>query len=195
MKSREIALVSIMSALTVAIAYSKGLAMPFLPGLIEFTSVIIFVNGFCFGYVVGGAIGALALAIEMMIPYPFAFPTAWIFTISPILLIIIIALGAMFGIVGGFLGKRLRHEKIDRKFIIRMGFTGFALAFVYQILSSIGFYLAYPIYASVWVAIYFTFLPLYYQYPPISQAFTNIIVFALIAPPLILAIKKLPAST
>ncbi len=195
MKSREIALISVMSALTVALAYSKVLTAPFLPGLIDFTSVIIFVNGFCFGYTVGGAIGGLSMAIEMLVPYPFANPAAWIFTISPILLIIMAGLGALYGIAGGFLGKRWRRDEPSRRFVIKTGLAGFTLTAIYQIFSSVGFYLAYPVYPSVWEAIYLTFVPLYYPYPPITQAFTNAIIFAIVAPTLILAIKKLPTQT
>jgi len=72
MKTLGMALISVMSALAVDIAYGKGLAIPFLPGLIEFTTIIVFINGFCFGCVIGGTIGALAMAIKMIIPHPFA---------------------------------------------------------------------------------------------------------------------------
>ena len=86
MKARDITVISVMSATAAAIAYGDGLATSFMPGVIEFTSVIIFVNGFCFGYFVGSAIGALAMMMMLIVPFPFAHPAAWIFTISPILL-------------------------------------------------------------------------------------------------------------
>lgn len=194
MKSREITLISIMSALTVAVAYGKGLTLSFLPGLIDFMTVLIFVLGFCFGCFVGGIIGVLSMTIYMLIPYPFAHPSAWLFTMSPILLMVQAALGAIFGIVGGLWGRKWKNTQVEtsRAFIIKIALIGFVLTFVYQIFSSVGFYLAYPIYPSVWEAIYLTFIPLYYPYPPVTQAFTNTIIFAVLGYPLIKVIKRLP---
>jgi len=192
MKTKELALISIMSALTVAVAYGKGLATSFLPGLIDFNSILIFVTGFCFGYFVGGAIGIVSMFIYMILPYPFAHPSAWIFTISPLLLVIQCSLGAMMGIMGANWGRKWKQSplEINRTFIIKIAIIGFALTFVYQIISSIGFYLAYPFYSSVWEAIILTFIPLLYPYPPITQVFTNAIIFAVLGPPLIRMIKK-----
>jgi len=77
-----------------------------------------------------------------------------------------------------------------------MAVAGFALTFIYDILSSIGFYIAYPgIYASIWEAIYLTFIPLWLPYPPIIHTVTNIIVFAVVGPSIIKAIAALPIST
>ena len=145
METRKIALISMLSAATVVVAYSKGLAIPTLPGLVEFMTVLIFVSGFCFGPIVGAAVGALSLSIYMLIPFPFAHPAAWLFTISPILLAVMAALGAMFGLVGGLLGKVRRAER-SRKFILEMALWGLLLTFTYDILSSVGFYLAYPVF-------------------------------------------------
>ena len=194
MKTQEIALISLMSALTVAVAYGRGLALSILPGLIDFMSVIIFINGFSFGYLIGGLIGAISMAIYMLIPFPFVHPSAWLFTLSPILLIVTTVLGAMYGVVGGLWGRKWKHKQVEinRTFIVKMALFGFVLTFVYQILSSIGFYLAYPFYPSVWEAIYFTFIPLYLPYPPITHVFTNTIIFVFLGFPLIKAIKRLP---
>ena len=49
MNSKQIALIAMMSALTVVIAYSRGLALSSLPGVFEFMTVLIFISGFCFG--------------------------------------------------------------------------------------------------------------------------------------------------
>lgn len=191
MKTREITLVSLLSTVAVAIGYLKGLTITSFPGLIEFMTVTIFVTGFCFGCSIGALTGALTLAIYMLIPYPFAHPAAWIFTISPILLSVMIVLGALYGFVGGLLGRHWNPDKKSSFFVLEMAFWGFILTLLYDIFSSVGFYLAYPVYPSVWEAIYFTFIPLYYVYPPIIHTITNTIVFALIAPPLIRAIKVL----
>ena len=188
METKEIALVSILSAAAIVVAYAKGLSIPFLPGLIEFMTVIIFVSGFCFGWFVGALVGVIAEIIYQLIPSPFAHPAAWIFTISPVLLVVMAGLGALYGVVGGFLGK-WRNPKMNLRFVAEMAFFGFILTFAYDVLSSVGFYLAYPVYSSVWYAIYLTFIPLYLPYPPIIHTFTNTAVFALIAPLLIMAIK------
>jgi len=149
MNTQEMALVTIMSAVAVVVSYGKGLATSFLPGLIEFTTVIIFVSGFCFGTIVGGAVGMLSMTIKMLVPYPFAHPASWIFTISPLLLAVEALLGGMYGVVGSFLGKKWSLENRWR-FTLKLSLSGFILTLIYQIFSSIGFYLAYPVYPSVW---------------------------------------------
>ncbi len=195
MDARKIALISTMSAVAVVVSYGKGLAIPFLPGLIEFTTVIVFVTGFCFGKITGGVVGMLSMIINMLVPYPFAHPASWIFTISPILLAAEALLGGMYGVAGGFLGKRWSLEEDKKwKLTAKLSLAGFVLTFVYQILSSIGFYLAYPVYPSVWEAIYLTFIPLYYPYPPIIHAITNPVIFASIGTAAIYAIKRLSIS-
>jgi hypothetical protein len=197
MKTRDIALIALMSALTVAIAYSKGLALSILPGLIDFMTVIIFVNGFNFGSLVGGLVGGISMLIYMLIPFPFAHPSAWLFTISPILLLVQAILGAMYGVVGGLWGHGWIQKRVEvnRSFLVKIALLGGILTFIYQIISSVGFYIAYPIYPSVWDAIYFTFIPLYYPYPPITQVLTNTLIFAIIGAPLIVAIQRLPFFT
>ena len=193
MKAQDLALISIFSALCIVVGYGRGLVLPQIPG-IEFMTVIIFVGGFLFGPFVGALNGFIALLVYMLVPYPFAHPAAWLFTISPVLLLIMAGLGALYGLVGGFLGTRRSAQSISAKFILEMALWGFCLTFVYDILSSVGFYIAYPgVYASVWEAIYLTFIPLWLPYPPIIHTFTNAIVFALVAPPLIKAVKDLPA--
>jgi hypothetical protein len=138
---------------------------------------------------VGGFVGVIAITIYMLIPYPFAHPAAWLFTISPVLLFVMALLGALFGVVGGFFGRLRNPVEISVRFVAELGFLGFMLTFMYDVLSSVGFYLAYPVYASVWEAIYLTFIPLYYPYPPIIHTITNTIVFVTIAPALIHAIR------
>lgn len=189
MDAKKLALTTVLSAVTIVIAYARGLGLASLPGLVEFMTVLIFVSGFCFGWVVGGCVGFIAVTIYMLIPYPFAHPAAWLFTISPILLFVMGALGALYGIVGGVFGKLHNPAKINIKFIVELSLLGFILTFIYDIFSSIGFYVAYPVYPSVWDAIYLTFIPLYYPYPPIIHTATNTVVFAIVAPALIHAIR------
>jgi hypothetical protein len=193
LKARDLAIISIFSAVCIAAGYAKGLALSSLPGVVEFMTVLIFISGFMFGWIVGVINGALTLIIYMLVPYPFAHPAAFLFTISPILLVIMALLGAFYGIAGGILGKHYNPISINARFIAAMAFWGFALTFIYDVLGSVGFYLAYPVfYTSVWEAIYLTFIPLYMPYPPIIHTFMNTIVFALLVPPLTKAISSFP---
>ena len=192
LNTRKIALASALTAATIVIAYAKGLGMASLPGLVEFMTVTIFVTGFCFGWGVGLVVGSIAVTLYMLIPSPFAHPAAWIFITSPILLAVMAILGAFYGVVGGILGKIRNPEKKGPKFVIEIALWGGILTFIYDIFSSIGFYLAYPVYSSVFEAIFLTFVPLYYPYPPVIHTVTNIVVFAIVATPLIIAIQSAP---
>jgi hypothetical protein len=191
---KKVALIAALSAVTIVIAYAKGLSTVYLPGVIECMTVMIFVSGFCFGLAVGGSVGFIALIIYMLIPYPFAHPAAWLFTISPVLLLVMGVLGTLYGLVGGVLGMFRKPSKIDGRFVVEMALWGFILTFIYDVSSSIGFYLAYPVYSSVWEAIYLTFVPAFLPYPPIIHTITNTIIFAVIAPALIHAIQTLPPN-
>lgn len=192
MEAKKVALIATFSALTLVVAYAKGFSTPFLPGLIEFMTVMIFLSGFCFGWVVGGCVGFIGLTIYFLTPSPFAHPAAWIFTMSPILLLVMGALGSFYGVVGGLWRKLRSPVKINKRFVAELALWGFTLTFIYDVFSSIGFYLAYPVYPSVWEAIYLTFIPAYYFYPPIIHTVTNTIVFAIVAPAIIHALKALP---
>ena len=193
MSARQVALTATLSATSIVIAYSKGLAVPSLPGVVEFMTVLIFVSGFCFGRLVGTSVGVISLTIYMLIPYPFAHPAAWMFSTSPILLAVMAALGAMFGIAGAGASRMLRPQR-DKRFALSLAILGLGLTFVYDILSSVGFALAYPAFTSVWQAIVLTFVPLYLPWPPIVHTVTNAIVFATVAPTLIIAIRALPQT-
>lgn len=193
MNARQVALIAVMSALSIVIAYSRGLAISSLPGVFEFMTVLIFISGFCFGSIVGVSVGIISLSIYMLVPYPFAHPAAWLYTISPILLLVMAALGALFGLAGALSSKILKPAGWGR-FSLSLAVIGFALTLTYDIVSSLGFALAYPAFSDPIQAIYLTFIPLYYPWPPIIHTFTNTIIFAVIAPPLIQGIKKLPET-
>lgn len=193
MNTRQVALIAVMTAASIVVAYSKEITTPFLPGVYEFMTVLLFVSGFSFGWAVGASIGVVALTIYMLVPYPFAHPAAWLFTISPILLVVMALLGGMFGAAGAAASRLLKPQKRLR-FVIALALLGFGLTFAYDVLSSVGFALAYPVFSTVWGAIVLTFVPLYYPWPPIIHTVTNTIIFATVAPALILSIKKLPIS-
>ncbi len=189
--TRQITLIAAMSAVSIVVAYSKGLALSSLPGVFEFMTVLIFVSGFCFGTTVGGAVGVISLTIYMLIPSPFAHPAAWLFSTSPILLVVMALLGGMFGVAGAFLSKRIESKRTSR-FTLTLGIVGLVLTFVYDIMSSVGFAIAYPGWTTIRQALWLTFVPLYYPWPPIVHTASNALIFALVAPVLIIAIKKLP---
>ncbi|OGD55091.1 hypothetical protein A3K78_07950 [Candidatus Bathyarchaeota archaeon RBG_13_52_12] len=193
MNAKQVALIAVMSALAIVTAYSRGLAISSLPGVFEFMTVLIFISGFCFGSLVGVSVGIISLSIYMLVPYPFAHPAAWLYTISPILLLVMAALGALFGLAGALSSKILKPAGWGR-FSLSLAVIGFALTLTYDIVSSLGFALAYPAFSDPIQAIYLTFIPLYYPWPPIIHTFTNTIIFAVIAPPLIQGIRKLPET-
>jgi len=190
LKAKDLTLISVFSALCVVVGYARGLALSSLPNVMEFMTALIFFSGLMFGWVVGVLDGGITLAIYTLIPYPFASPAAFLYQTPPVLLAVMIGLGSLYGLAGGILGKRYRAHKINTRLIAEMAFWGFLLTFTYDVLGSVGFYLAYSIYyTSVWEAIYWTFIPtIYMPYPPIVHTFTNTIVFALLVPPLIKAI-------
>ena len=190
--SRNVSLIAIMSAVSIVVAYSKGLALASLPGVIEFMTVLIFITGYCFGALVGGSVGAIALTIYMLIPSPFAHPAAWLFNTSPILLVVMALLGGMFGVGGAYTAKFTKPGR-EKRFTLTLAVVGLILTFVYDIMSSVGFALAYPAFTTIWQSIIYTFIPLFLPYPPIIHTVTNAIVFALVAPVVITAIKALPS--
>ena len=190
--SKKVSLIAIMSALSIVIAYSKGLALSSLPGVFEFMTVLIFITGYCFGALVGGSVGAIALTIYMLIPAPFAHPAAWLFSTSPILLVVMALLGGMFGVGGAFTARFTKPGR-DLRFTLTLAVVGLILTFVYDVMSSVGFALAYPAFTTIWQSIIYTFIPLYLPYPPIIHTVTNAVIFAAVAPVVITAIKSLPS--
>jgi len=193
LKAKDVALISVFSALCVVIGYVKVSSLFSMPNVVEFTAVLVFVSGIMFGWVVGALNGAIAVAIITLIPYPLTSPGAFLFVTPPILLAVMIGLGALYGLVGGFLGKRYNAEKLGRRKVAELALLGFVLTFAYDVLGSVGFYLAYSVYySSVWEAIMWTFIPtIYMPYPPIIHTFTNTFIFVLLVPPLVKAIGRL----
>jgi hypothetical protein len=189
--SRKASLIAMMSAVSILVAYSKGLAIASLPGVVEFMTVLIFITGYCFGALVGGSVGVIALTIYMLIPFPFAHPSAWLFSLSPILLVVMALLGGMFGVGGAYTAKFTKPGR-DKRFTFTLAVVGLILTFVFDVMSSVGFALAYPAFTTIWQPIIYTFIPLFQPYPPIIHTVTNAIIFALVAPVIITAIKTLP---
>jgi hypothetical protein len=191
MNSKQVAITAVMSALAIVIAYSRGLALSTLPGVFELMTVMIFIAGFCFGAAVGVSVGVISLSIYMLVPYPFAHPAAWLYTISPILLLVMAALGALFGVAGSLSSRFLKPAGWGR-FSLSLAVIGFALTLTYDLVSSLGFAIAYQL--DLIQTISLTFVPLYYAWPPIIHTVTNTIIFAVLAPPIIQGIRRLPET-
>lgn len=183
MKTREIELACLLAAATVAVALAKGLTVSSLPGLVEFLTVLIFTSGFCFGPIIGCGLGLLSLILYMLVPFPLAQPAAWLFVIPPVILGIMGALGAMFGIAGGFVGRR-KGSETGRRLLVEIGLSGFLLTLTYDVGSSVAFWIAYRA-TDFSTAVLNTFTPALYPYPPIVHTLTNTVVFLVIAPPVI----------
>jgi uncharacterized membrane protein len=149
LEAKDVALISVFSALCVVIGYIKVSALFSLPNVVEFTTVLVFISGIMFGRAVGALNGAISVAIITLIPYPLTSPAAFLFVTPPILLAVMIGLGALYGIVGGIFGKRYSTKKMSRKMIVELAFLGFLLTFTYDVLGSVGFYLAYSVYYSL----------------------------------------------
>jgi len=79
--------------------------------------------------------------------------------------------------------------RLSSKFLKPAGWDRFSLS-----LAVIGFALAYPAFSDPMQAIYLTFVPLYYPWPQIINTFTNTIIFAVLAPPIIQGIRRLPET-
>jgi hypothetical protein len=103
------------------------------------------------------------------------------------------ALGALFGLAGALSFRFLKPAGWGR-FSLGLGVIGFALTLTYNIVSSLGFALAYPAFSDPMQAFYLTFVPLYYPWPPIIHTVTNTIIFAVLAPPIIQGIRRLPET-
>jgi len=87
----------------------------------------------------GAIVGTVALTLYMLIPSPFAHPAAWIFTTSPILLIVMAVLRAFYGIVGGILGNLCNPEKKGLKFALETALWGGMLTFIYDVFPVLDF--------------------------------------------------------
>jgi hypothetical protein len=187
--TKQIALIAVMSALAIVVAYSKGLAASSLPGVFEFMTVLIFIAGFCFGAGVGVSVGVISLTIYMLVPYPLAHPAAWLYTTSPLLLVIMATIGGAFGAAGAFASRVLKPASWG-KLSLALAAMGFALTLFYDLASSAGFAVAYGF--SLIESLYLTFVPLYYAWPPIIHTVTNTVIFAVVAPPVIQGVQRLP---
>jgi hypothetical protein len=111
------------------------------------------------------------------------------YTTSPLLLVVMATIGGAFGAAGAFASRILKPASWGR-LSLALAAMGFALTLFYDLASSAGFAVAYgfPLIESL----YLTFVPLYYAWPPIIHTVTNTVIFAVVAPPVIQGIQRLP---
>ena len=126
MKTFKIAMIATLGALSIATNYM-------LIGIhqIKLMDFIVFIGGFCFGYLAGASIGVLSWLIYGAInPYGFV-PQVWLATMltEPI-----------YGIVGGFLGKNLASTNFHGQHLrasIFFATMGFLPTVLYDLITNI----------------------------------------------------------
>ena len=147
---------------------------------VKFMDLIVFASGFIFGSFVGASVGLLTwLVYGTLNPYGFSLP----------ILAATCTGESLYGIVGGFLGRRTvqdSYEKnrssilyINAKFAV----IGFLLTFIYDLFTNIvsGFVAGIPITVALISGIPFA----------IAHEFSNTAFFFIGAPPLISAMGRL----
>lgn len=168
----KVSLVAILVALSVATNY----ALVGLPN-VNLMDFIVFVGGFSFGPVVGALIGILSWAVYGVLnPYGFLLQVylATMFT------------EAIYGIVGGLLGKNLgsinfkgRYAKLS----ILFGIFAWMLTLAYDMITNVVYAAAFdiPIILAIIFGVPFMFI----------HVFTNIAIFSLGSVPVIKAIRQI----
>jgi len=122
---RDISIISVLTAVCIAGNY-------ILIGIpnVKIMDLIAFSTGFVFGSYIGALTGALAWAVYGVInPYGFSLPILWA----------TMAGEAMFGAVGGLVGKTKPSMTNVFKFSVEMALWGFILSASYDLLTNIVF--------------------------------------------------------
>lgn len=134
--SRQVTIkdVSIISVLTAACVAGNYVLIG-LPN-IKVMDVIAFSSGFVFGPYIGALIGALAWAVYGVInPFGFSLP----------ILLATMTGEAMFGAVGGLVGKTQPNMNNMLRFSVEMGLWGFILSVSYDLLTNVVFALTFGV--------------------------------------------------
>jgi hypothetical protein len=175
MKSRKLAIIVILAALSVSTNY----AMMALYN-VKFMDFIVFVGGFCFGSVVGSLIGIFSwLIYGSLNPLGFSFPI-WVSTMFS---------EVIYGVGGALVRKSLRFDEpgeikngITTYFFF--GIIGIFLTFIYDIITNIVF--GWVVGWNILFAIIMGFVPF-----GIIHATSNAFFFGLGCVPIINAITKI----
>jgi len=172
MNVHRISLIAMLVSLSVATNY----ALIGVPN-VKIMDFIVFIGGFCFGPLAGALIGILTWAVYGTInPYGFI-PQIWLATMFS---------EAIYGLVGGLLGKNLASTNFDGqhlKLSVFFGVMGFTLTLIYEVILNVVWALVagISIIGAIVVATPFTIL----------HELSNITIFTFGSIPMIIAIEKI----
>ncbi|MFQ6052939.1 MAG: ECF transporter S component [Candidatus Bathyarchaeia archaeon] len=177
LSTRQVSVIAVMTSLCVSTNY-------LLVGVVnvKFMDLLVFVSGFAFGPVVGGAVGVLTwLVYGTLNPYGFSLP-----------ILAATCLGeSIYGVVGGLLGGMAdgadggvagRFGFLDVRFAI----VGFLLTSVYDLLTNVvsGFFAGMPIHVALVAGIPFA----------LTHELSNTAFFFVGVSPLVNVIRRLPSG-
>lgn len=180
MNTRKVALVAILTALSVGTNY----AMVSIPN-VKFMDFIVFAGGFCFGSLLGGLIGVLSWVVYGVLnPLGFSLGV-WLATMFS---------EAIYGVAGGFIRKMFSKPMLEssRSSRINLGiFFGVVAVFLtlaYDIITTIVFWYAVPITArsqTTLLAVIIFGVPF-----TIAHSLSNAVFFSIGSVPVINVISK-----
>jgi uncharacterized membrane protein len=129
LKSTKIALIAILSALSISTNYALiGVSN------VKLMDFIVFFGGFCFGAVVGSSVGVLSWFVYGLInPLGPAPPLIWIATMLA---------ESVYGIAGGFIGKKLNSNSIQNERLsagVFFATLGFLPTVLYDLVTNVAF--------------------------------------------------------
>ena len=144
---------------------------------VKIMDFIVFIGGFCLGPLAGALIGILTWTVYGVInPYGFI-PQIWLATMFS---------EAIYGLVGGLLGKNLASDNLDDqrfRLSVFLGTIGFILTLAYDLVTNIAYALTFSLPIMVTVALGFPFT--------ILHELSNAAIFAVGSLPIIKAVGKL----
>ena len=174
--TKDTCLIAVLTALCVGSSY----ALIGLPN-IKFMDIVVFTTGFAFGTFAGMATGSLAwIVYGALNPLGFSF-LIWLSTIAG---------EAVFGMVGGILGKLERRDMGNANglgFSLEMGLWGLVLTLTYDLITNAVFAIVFKV--SIYEAIVMGWLV-----PPwfsLLHEASNLLLFSVAVHPLIGAIRKI----
>jgi len=171
MDIRKISVIIILTALSIATNYAL-IGIP----QIKLMDFIVFIGGFCFGPLTGVAIGVSSwLIYGVLNPYGFV-PQIWLATMLS---------EALYGLIGGFLGRKLNPMKFNGsryRLIILFGSVGFIATLLYDLVTNV-------VYASVFDVPLFLAIAIGAPFTILHQL-GNALIFGLGAIPVIEALNK-----
>jgi len=172
MNVQRISLVAILVSLSVATNYVL-IGVP----NVKIMDFIVFMGGFCLGPFAGASIGIFTWAVYGAInPYGFI-PQIWLATMFS---------EAIYGLIGGLLGKNLASSNVDNQRLrlsIFLGTTGFILTLIYDLITNVVYALTLDLPIIVTVALGAPFA--------ILHELSNAAIFAVGSFPIVKAVGKI----